>query len=82
MPTPPCWLPHLGGQKGKDALILTMFIFHLAASALRIQGASHLLVTVSGEWLFFFFSILFFVIIFVCFATGNMDVLAVGKENP
>lgn len=31
MPTPPCWLPHLGGQKGKDALILAMFIFHFAA---------------------------------------------------
>lgn len=30
----------------------------------------------------FFFFILFFIIIFVCFATGNMDVLAVGKENP
>lgn len=76
MLTPPCWLPHLGGQKGKDSLILAMFIFYFPASTWRIQGASRLLITISGEWH------LFFVIIFVYFSTGNMNVLAVGKENP
>lgn len=76
MPTLPCWLMHLGGQKGKDSPILAMFIFHFPALSLRIQGASHLLIAVSGEWR------LVFVIMFVSFATGNMNVLAVGKENP
>jgi len=76
MSTRPCWLPHLGAQKGKDSLILAMFIFHFPASTFRIQGASHLLITVSEEWH------LFFVIIFVSIATGNMNVSAVGKENP
>lgn len=69
LPTPPCWLPHLGGQKGKDALILAVFIFHFAASTLRIQGAS---VTCSslcqgnGFFFFFFHFIFYYYICLLC----------------
>lgn len=76
MPTPSSWLPHLGGQKGEDSLILAMLIFHFPASTSGMQRSSHLLTTISGEWHWGF------VIIFVSFATGNMNVWAVGKENP
>lgn len=77
MPTPPCQLPHLGGQKGKDALILAVFIFHFAASTLRIQGVSHLLITVRGMAFFFCFVFLLLylfalqLVIWMCWQLGK-----------
>lgn len=67
---------HPRGQKRRDSLLLATFLFHFPAVTFVIQGAGHLPVTMVGGWL------LIFVIIFVSFATGNVDVLAVGKENP
>lgn len=70
-------LPFLLRDKREGILcFLAVFLFHFPALTFVIQGAGHLPVTTLGGWH------LIFVIIFVSFATGNVDMLAVRKENP
>lgn len=67
---------HPKGQKRRDSLLLAMSLFHFPVLTFVIQGAGHPPVTTLGGWH------LIFVIIFVSFAIGDVDMLAVRKENP